>query len=158
MAKGARNKKRQKAAAIRRKKFAPREAEKLRTVAPDLEKLRAETAAKQAREEEQTSMEDGTKATVENANDFDPSTKKNADGNYAPWLSGRDVKRLQKANNKVKNKAKSNKRASQKKMQKLLNTTAGREAVEAAKQRALDNAMKMWSEVCLLDTTHIFLS
>ena len=40
MAKGARNKKRQKAAKIRREKFAPREAAKLAEIAPNLDEMR----------------------------------------------------------------------------------------------------------------------
>lgn len=147
MAKGARNKKRQKAAKIRREKFAPREAAKIAEVTPNLDEIRARLAEEKKAELEkasQDSMDDGDK-NIENGVDkskFDEVTKMDKDGNYAPWLSGREKKKLQKANNTVKNKGKSTKRKAQKKMAKVMNTEAGRKAVQDARQRALDAMMK----------------
>merc|ERR1739848_768413 len=95
MAKGARNKKRQKARNERRKKFAPREIEKLKTHVPDLETLKAATEAKsQTVEGEMEIADNKSSMTQEEINSFDCKTKRNKEGNYAPWLSGRDVKRL----------------------------------------------------------------
>ena len=56
MARGARNKKKQKARTERRKKFAPRVEEKLATHVPDLEKLRENTAAQNRQVEEDNEM------------------------------------------------------------------------------------------------------
>merc|ERR1739847_147536 len=93
----------------------------------------------------QDSMDDsGDKPEVEkvDASKFDEVSKMDKDGNYAPWLSGREKKKLQKANNTVKNKGKSQKRKVQKKMAKVMNTEAGRKAVQDARQKALDALMK----------------
>merc|ERR1711970_1630473 len=102
MARGARNKKKQKARTERRKKFAPRVEEKLATHVPDLEKLRENTAAQNRQIEEDNEMGEKKGMTQEEINAYDSKTKRNADGNYAPWLSGRDIKRLKALNKKKK--------------------------------------------------------
>jgi len=152
MAKGARNKKRQKAARIRREKFAPREAARIAEIAPNLEEIRARLAEQKAldleneklkkmEQENNNGMDDENSKKVD-PNSFDPVTKKDKDGNYAPWLTGREKKRLQKANNTIKNKGKNNKKKAQKKLTRAMNTEAGRKAIQDAKQNALDAMMK----------------
>lgn len=145
MAKGARNKKRQKAAKIRREKFAPREAAKLAEITPNLEEIRQKLDEQKKADLETNSMDESGDKPQEksvDASKFDEVTKMDKDGNYAPWLSGREKKKLQKANNTVKNKSKGQKKKAQKKMAKIMNTEAGRKAVQDARQRALDAMMK----------------
>ena len=94
MAKGARNKKRQKAARIRREKFAPREAARIAEIAPNLEEIRAKLAEQKAldleneklkkMEQENNSMGDENGKKID-PNNFDPVTKKDKDGNYRKW-------------------------------------------------------------------------
>merc|ERR1711981_945497 len=107
MAKGARNKKRQKARNVRREKFAPRELETLKATTPKLETLREQPEEKKNNQMDERSEE---------AKKFDEKTKKNADGNYAPWLTQRDRKKLIRANNQQKNKKKNTDKRSSKKM------------------------------------------
>merc|ERR1711881_546635 len=108
MAKGARNKKRQKARNIRREKFAPREHE-----------LRAKVTENPAEK-----MEEETRTDV--AKQYDEKTMKNKDGQYAPWMSQRERKKLIRENNKVKSQKKNTEKRSSKKLKKVLNTEAGR--------------------------------
>merc|ERR1712178_152042 len=98
-------------------------------------------AQKLKENENQDSMDDNDEKKVD-LNSFDPKTKQDKNGHYAPWLTGREKKRLQKANNTVKNKGKNNKKKAQKKLAKALNTEAGRQAVQDAKQNKLDAMMK----------------
>merc|ERR1712071_375697 len=44
-------------------------------------------------------MVEKTGMTQEEINAYDCKTKRDADGNYAPWLSGRDIKRLKALHN-----------------------------------------------------------
>ena len=77
----------------------------------------------------------------EKPTNFDPKSLKNKDGNYAPWLTGREVKKLKKVNNKKKTQIKNKKRAAEKKIKSILNSEKGRNQVEELKQEKLDSAM-----------------
>merc|ERR1712088_1017982 len=63
---------------------------------------------------------------------IDEKTKKNKDGNYASWLTGKEVKKLKKIKNK--------KKQIEKRLKALSNTESGRKAIEALKQKKLDQA------------------
>merc|ERR1712066_943641 len=78
MAKGTRNKKRQKAARIRREKFAPREAAKIAEIAPNLEEIRARLAEQKALDLENEKLK---KLEQENNNGMDDENSKKADPN-----------------------------------------------------------------------------
>merc|ERR1712062_620622 len=131
MAKGARNKKRQKARNKRREAiFGPRNEEAQNQIVPDLEKLRKEVKEKNDTEMQSTEMEK-----------FDPKTKRDENGHYPDHMSQREVKKLQKVNKQEKNKKKIKKRRVEKKLKALANNAATRNAFEEAKQQALAAAI-----------------
>ena len=85
MAKGARNKQKKKNRRIRSAIFDERRADKIKEIAPDLEELRADLAKQQ--EAEADGMEDHADKPK-----IDPKTKKDENGQYASYLSQREVK------------------------------------------------------------------
>lgn len=152
MAKGVRNKQRKKNEKIRREIFLSRHTEKQDQITPDLEKLRQNNQARRESDlkaaesaSNENSMDDSTPVNSTRqpviASDYDKKSMKNKDGNYAPWLTGKEVKNLKKINNKKKTQAKNKKRQASKKVKNLANTVAGRKAIEDLKQQKLDEAM-----------------
>lgn len=136
---------------MRRAKFAPREAATLISIAPNLDLIREKLAEqkeidlqreKEAKLEKLAEAENGMAEEKEkshlDASNFDPKTKQDKDGKYAPWMSANEIKRLKKANNKIKNKAKGKKMAVLKTEEKKQNNAATRNEAQDAKQRVLD--------------------
>ena len=167
MAKGARNKQRKKARRIRREIFEPRLIAQQDAITPDLDKLRenidaknatiAETIEKQQEEAKNAStaendtMSDNKTNTKSTVGKFDSQTLKNEDGNYATWLTGKEVKKLKKINNKKKTQTKNKKKQIEKRLKALANTEGGRKAIELMKQKKLDEkteAKKSEMETC----------
>merc|ERR1712110_161369 len=120
---------------IRNKIFAPKLEAQQNSITPDLEKCRENIAKRDA--EVQNKIDEQAMDENNQAKDFDKESRMNKEGNYAPWLSGKEKKVLQKANNKKKTQAKNNK----KKIKKMANTTVGRKQIQDLKQKALENAM-----------------
>ena len=139
MAKGARSKVKKANKRIRNQIFAPKLEAQQNAITPDLEKCRENIAARDA--EIQSKIEDQSMDDNNQAKDFDSKTRRNKDGNYAPWLSGKEKKVLQKANNKKKTQVKNKKKEAKKKLKKLANTSEGRKQIQEMKQQALENAM-----------------
>ena len=142
MARGARNKQRKAARRVRREIFEPKVIAQQDAITPDLEQCREnirqrDEAVKQKIQEAEANKEMGEQDATKV---IDEKTKKNKDGNYASWLTGKEVKKLKKINNKKKTQSKNKKKQIEKRLKALSNTESGRKAIEALKQKKLDQA------------------